>query len=157
MLRQRHFVWCGTGRRSSRTVPAPPADTWMLPAWFAKVISHEDRCRRAVSARRAVRRGGPYRGPATWSIDGGVGLGDCWRSSAHGSGDLAASIPATSSWSASSASTAPRQKQHHQFRRRSLRPDRLRFHTMTTLIRAETEPRKSTERLEEFRVSKSPR
>jgi hypothetical protein len=79
------------------TVTAPPAETWILPAKFDKILSHMNRLWFADSQNLAVyylpiqtksgavdllplnaifKRGGTIRGIYTWSIDGGMGLDD---------------------------------------------------------------------------------
>ena len=88
--------WDGT-TFVTEAVTAPPAETWILPAKFDKILSHMNRLWFADSENLAVyylpvqtksgalfvvplnaifKRGGHIRGIYTWSIDGGVGLDD---------------------------------------------------------------------------------
>jgi hypothetical protein len=88
--------WSGT-TFAVEAVTAPPAETWVLPAKFDKVLSHMNRLWFADSQNLAVyylpiqtksgvvdllplnaifKRGGTIKGIYTWSIDGGVGLDD---------------------------------------------------------------------------------
>ena len=90
------YSWDGIAA-VQETITAPPAETWVLPGKFDKVLSHMNRLWFADSQNLAVyylpvqqksgalfvvplnaifKRGGHIRGIYTWSIDGGVGLDD---------------------------------------------------------------------------------